>query len=1375
MRGESVFYCLGVAAVMVASLPGTLPAQQPPGGLDAPAAIGPFLNDALPPRTPRTGTGDWALEPAFPNLSFVDPMQMVAVPRSSLLMVIQRDGQFSFFENDPSTATQMQVLDLSAHVQNVGDSGMLGLAFHPDFGDPASPNRDYLYVYYRWRPSNPGDIDRAYCRLSRFTWSSGSAAIDPASEFVLINQYDRHNWHNGGGMFFGEDGLLYLSVGDEGGADDQFNSAQRRDRGLFAGVLRIDVDRDLSRGHPIRRQPVDQQAPPAGWPASSTQGYTIPDDNPWQSPDGSLLEEFYALGLRSPHRMTFDPFSESILVGDVGQGAREEVSFVEKGANLQWPYREGNVPGQKTKPSPPTGYDLPPILDYDRSIGSCVIGGHVYRGTAQPELAGRYVYGDYVSGRVWAMTLPSGGNPASVEELIQLEQHVLHSFAVDADNELYVLRIAGTGPAGIFKLARTGLPVPEPPALLSRTGAFANLATLGPAPGVLPYDVIQPLWSDGADKKRWIAIPNDGNPDSAAERIDYSATGEWAFPVGTVLIKHFELLGKRLETRFMARGDDGEWYGMTYRWNEAGTDADLLPGPAVEETIDFGAGGTYTWHYPSRTECFLCHTPAAGRVLGLKTRTLNRDLLYPVTGRTANQIVTLNRLGFLNPAVDEPSLSSVLTSKAVADTGASPGARARSYLDINCSQCHRPGGTDRANFDARLSTPLSLQGLVDVDPRASLGIDGEKIVKTGDPSKSILAIRLGMVGGCCPMPPLAKNRVDQAALAVVEDWIVGLATNHEPTLEPLNDRLSLYGIAESFTLAATDPDDDGVAFVVTGLPGGMSYDAASGVISGRPLEAGVFAVQVVASDGRGGTDSGAFAWTVSAVTRQIEGLEYDYFEGEWSAVPDFDALTPVRSGVATGFGMGSRLRDDAFAFRFRGNIEIPAGGGYTFYLNSDDGSRLWIDGALVVENDGLHAEVESSGQVTLSAGLHSIEVGFFEFYGEEILDVSVSGPGLAKRALPAAWLFHRETFGLPPLMPLYDGHGAAPPPGAWDTYFAPENAGRFSGLFYDADDGETIRGGLLALRLARNGRFSAVLSIDGRRRGLRGSFDENGAFATDFRGGGGLTLQLRATANGVKLGGAIVWNGATATLDAASAPWTGRHPAPWRGAHSLAIPAMGAPSPDTPGGHGFGAGVIGANGSVRLLAVLGDGKRTALGGQVSADGEWFLYREPYRRKEPGLFAGRVVFREVPSVSDFDGLIQWRKPSISRDRLYPGGFDLTREMIGSRLLSPRDGGPPRWLENLAESAPNAVLSLTPPGSGAEESQIEWDAIGRLAFPESGPLKARVNPRNGRLGGWFREASGDRLRLGGVVFQKQSLLIGHFPKGAATGPLTVAPIE
>ena len=198
-----------------------------PYGLTQRTVVGPFLNSVLP--AADVGSTSWQMVQAFPNLTFNDPTGLYVQPGTNRLYVTQRSGQVYFFENNPAATTKTLFLDVSANTLVVEDSGLLGLAFHPEFGVPGSTNRGFVYICYNYIPvpiQNP-DLDTpSYNRLSRFTVPDGSLVVDPNSELVLVNQFDRHNWHNGGGMFFGPDGMLYFTNGDEGSANDPYNNGQ---------------------------------------------------------------------------------------------------------------------------------------------------------------------------------------------------------------------------------------------------------------------------------------------------------------------------------------------------------------------------------------------------------------------------------------------------------------------------------------------------------------------------------------------------------------------------------------------------------------------------------------------------------------------------------------------------------------------------------------------------------------------------------------------------------------------------------------------------------------------------------------------------------------------------------------------------------------------------------------------------------------------------------------------------------------------------------------------------------------------------------------------------------------------------------------------
>lgn len=785
-------------------------------GLDAPQAVGAYLNGAFPSSTPGPA-GSWALADAFPNITFTDPVRMVKDPLSAdFVYIVCRNGEVWRipFSTSVTTAQKVKVLDRTANTWGYWDAGMMSIAFHPDFGVPGNPNRGYFYVSYQYSPNlsmNTALDSPSYIRLSRFTIPDGQLVANPASEFVMIQQYDRHNWHNGGQMFFGPDRFLYLVIGDEGRSDDFYNVAQKINDRLFSGILRIDVDQDPNRSHPIRRQPTPI-TPPAGWPASFTRGYGIPKDNPWLDPAGGILEEFWSIGMRSPHSMSFDNESGEIWIAEVGQATREEITVARKGGNHQWPYKEGNANGLKPKPASLIGTDVAPVFDYPRSSGGCVIGGIVYRGSLHAgSLTGKYLFGDHNTKALYALTRPESG-PAEVDYLTSVlrnggEKQGLSGICEGPDNEVYFIELGNykTDSGKIYRLIRSGTPTPDPPRFLSQTGAFTDLATLTPRAGLIPYDVNSPLWSDGSRKQRWIAIPNNGSHDTAAERVTYNDEGAWSFPVGTVLVKHFAMpvdegnpaLEKRLETRFFVHGSDGVYYGVTYRWNDAETDAELLPGGAFRDLTITQMDGTtrnQRWEFPSRADCRTCHTSEADNVLGVRAYQLAKDMNYPLTGRSSNQLETWNALGIFGSTFGSRDPANIAAAVDPLNPYASLDLRVKSYLAANCSHCHHPTGVS-ANFDASFHVALSAQNIVEGLINRPLQSSSERVVSPNDLANSVLHTRMALVGAN-QMPSLGKNVVDQKAVALIADWIRGMdSANFSPVVNnsaPVasNDQLS---------------------------------------------------------------------------------------------------------------------------------------------------------------------------------------------------------------------------------------------------------------------------------------------------------------------------------------------------------------------------------------------------------------------------------------------------------------------------------------------------------------------------------------------------------------------------------------------------------
>jgi uncharacterized repeat protein (TIGR03806 family) len=317
------------------------------------------------------------------------------------------------------------------------------------------------------------------------------------------------------------------------------------------------------------------------------------------------------------------------------------------------------------------------------------------------------------------------------------------------------------------------------PKRLSETGAFKSTRDLVPVDSLIPYDLAVAFYSDGASKSRWISVPNDSS--HPGSKIAFAAADEWKFPNGTVFVKHFEFridetrpgLTRRLETRLLVRESGGSVYGATYKWRADNSDADLLATNLSEEILIRTAAGvrTQTWYYPSRQDCRTCHTDLAGGVLGVKTRQLNRGLLYG-NGVQDNELRAWNHIGLFEPQLDEAALPAYPRLARAADATRSVEERARSYLDANCAHCHRPGGTI-GNFDARYDTPLGRQNLIGGSVLIDQGIDRPQIIAPNDIWRSIAFMRINTLEGY-KMPPLAHETFDEQGKGILRAWIQSL-------------------------------------------------------------------------------------------------------------------------------------------------------------------------------------------------------------------------------------------------------------------------------------------------------------------------------------------------------------------------------------------------------------------------------------------------------------------------------------------------------------------------------------------------------------------------------------------------------------------------
>jgi uncharacterized repeat protein (TIGR03806 family) len=359
------------------------------------------------------------------------------------------------------------------------------------------------------------------------------------------------------------------------------------------------------------------------------------------------------------------------------------------------------------------------------------------------------------------------------------------------------------------------------PKLLSQTGAFANTPQLTPNAALIPYDLVVAFWSDGAVKSRWVAI--------STGKVDFSPTSEWKFPACTVFVKNFELptdardpqIKRRLETRLLVRDRQGGVYGVTYKWRADGRDADLLMDAKTEQIAVTEADGTVrrqTWYYPSSKDCLTCHTANAGYVLGLKARQMNKDFKYP-SGITDNELRAWNHLGLFNPALTEQQIQHIEPLAAANDESRSLEDRARSYLDANCSHCHRPGG-NVASFDARFETPLQKQLLVDGPVLIDQGIDKPRVIAPHDVWRSMAYMRVS-TNSEIRMPPLARETIDQQGVKLLNEWISSLpgrAVVPPPVIAPQG---GVFGAPIEISLSDVEPGAD-IRYTLDGSVPGTS-------------------------------------------------------------------------------------------------------------------------------------------------------------------------------------------------------------------------------------------------------------------------------------------------------------------------------------------------------------------------------------------------------------------------------------------------------------------------------------------------------------------------------------------------------------------------
>jgi len=708
---------------------GAVHADPAPYGLDERPSNTTCKAPARPPTTASV-----KLQQVFANVNVGNPMVMAQLPNdNSRWYVADRAGRIISFpvQNPPNAPREdLNITDQMTLTDAGSEGGLLGMAFHPNFAQNG-------YVYLSYTTTGTKTDNRSV--IGRFTSAAKNGTAFGAQKEVLFFDQTVAGNHKAGCLRFGpKDGDLYATFGDGGGAGGTYHNGQETTT-FFGKLLRIDVNKTDING-----------------------AYGIPNDNPFKNDTTGKKKEVFAYGFRNPFRFSLDHESGDVWVGDVGQDQWEEVDIVQSGLNYGWNIKEGThcYPPDKTSCSSAGLTD--PIYEYKHNGGRAITGGVVYRGKAIPELVGSYLFGDSSSGEVWSLVrdpvtrkpivtkiADSGGSPVSFNE--------------GNDGEVYIADVGGR----ILKVVPN--PRPEPsgaqfPEKLSQTGCVDPNNPKNPSPGLIPYGVNSPLWSDGAEKERYLALPD-------TQKIHIGTDGDFTLPVGTVLVKTFIIGGKRVETRLLVHHDDGEWGGYSYEWNDDETDATLL---AANKTKPVG---NQTWYYPSRSDCTSCHTIAAGRSLGLELGQQNGDFVYASTKRLSNQLATFDHIGLFDAPL--PGAPDTLTKYPTPTSDGDLSDRAFSYLHSNCSFCHRPNGVGGGG-DFRYSTPFAGKNVCNANPaNGDLGVAGAKVVTPGAPEKSVLSLRVHALDGK-RMPPLASHVVDDADVTVLDNWIKSLTSCTPP-------------------------------------------------------------------------------------------------------------------------------------------------------------------------------------------------------------------------------------------------------------------------------------------------------------------------------------------------------------------------------------------------------------------------------------------------------------------------------------------------------------------------------------------------------------------------------------------------------------------
>ena len=694
----------------------------------------------------------YTTEVIWPHITFSEGLDISLLESEELLIISERKGKLFALPADLNANSPKAELlgDLQSFIPNLG--AVYGLTFHPKFED----NRQ-LYMFYTI--SARGEDYES--RVSKFLLDESLQLISSSQEILITTG---GGGHNGGDMHFGPDGMLYITWGDlapPSPPDPEFAGQDMSN--LASTLVRIDVD---------HRDP--------------GLAYSVPKDNPFVNHTG-VRPEIWAFGFRNPWKMSFHPSSGEIWLGDVGWEIWEMIYRVEKGGNYGWSIMEGPVPLRPDQPIGPAPIS-PPTAYYSHIDGVSVTGGYFVTSPRLPELQNAYIYGDYVTGRVWA--LDWDGKRVIRNELIAETRKQIVTFGQDLKGDLIFLTYPDNGQ--LYRL----VPNTERkqsdnfPTQLSRTGLFKDVSSEEVSAGVYPFSINAPTWQDGYDSSYWIGLPGKGRMDATIRYRDELPLMRYEKPNNTVLAKTIHENGQRIETQILHF--DGYWNGYTYRWNEEQTDATLVPKEGLDTTIN---GKTY--RFPARNECARCHGSNFHRPQAFLPGQINKE----------DQLEQFLELGLINEKFKTMTSMQKLVNPY--DPSAPLELRARSWIHSNCSYCHRVSGGAGVTSMFNAAVPDNRMRLLNFIPeKGAFGLENGHLIDPGNPYNSIFYYRIA-TKGAGHMPMIPTKTMDKTGIQLVHDWIRSLDPEKnipESTLNPKNvgEALALYHKIQSGDLSGKD-------------------------------------------------------------------------------------------------------------------------------------------------------------------------------------------------------------------------------------------------------------------------------------------------------------------------------------------------------------------------------------------------------------------------------------------------------------------------------------------------------------------------------------------------------------------------------------------